>query len=959
MPSLSALLGVGAATLFSVASATKYAPADTYPGSSFFDHFNFVTVENNGGFVKYVDRNRAEDQNYIRYENGDAIFGVDSKSKLNSADGFDIGRESVRLEGKTEYNKGLFVLDLKHMPGGICGTWPAFWSLGREPWPVKGEIDIIEGVNQNSANSFVLHTDTKCKVNGLGQTGRQVLSDCAYDTSGPSGCNVLDTRTNSFGTGFNTNQGGHYVTEWQAEGIKIWFFPRGTAPKSLNTNEPDTSEFGTPAASFQGDCDIEKRFMDQRFIFTNNFCGEWAGNAYAASGCPMYAGMSEMASCKKYVAEHPELYKDAYWRVSSFKTYNKKTASSSSSSSSSVRPSTTSRVSSSSVRTSSSSVPSTSSSIQTSSSSVKSSSSSVQPSSSSVHVSSTLVSSSSSHVTSSSVHVSSSAVSSSSSHASSSSIHQPSSSDVHSSATPTPTPTLTSSSVHPSSTHADSSSTILSSSSSTYDVSSSIEHGSSSTVSVSASETPYEPVSSSSAAHASSSTVSSSASESPYEPVSTSSSTQEYSSGVSSSSATPHDTAPSSAFTPSASYSHDASSTIYTVSASETPYPHDSSSIPSSSSATDISGVYPSATPDASSSIPCSSGVSSSAYPDVTSSYPVDDKSSSSSIVYSTSVPIYSVYPEGEGYGHGSVSSKTPGASSTTSLYPISSSKTAEYNDYPVASSSVSVHENAYPTTTPVYPDYPELPSFTPLYSTYAAISSKTTTAYETTYVDVCPTGYTTITTKVTAIETPAPHPTTDAHYAPPGFEITTKYCAQGCGEGPKTVTVTVPCSKCQVPTPKPNKPADDKPYVPSQPDKPSAPVDSTTKITATKIITLTKIPVPESEYPATPSSAVPSVKHPASDADKGYGTDKPVVTTSKPVGGDEPVHPTPGNPVYPSAIGYPGSNVTLSYGTAASAHSKPSQTGYKAPEFTGAAGRMRVGGVVAGAAGLFAALMM
>jgi hypothetical protein len=59
MPSLSALLGVGAATLFSVASATKYAPVDTLPGSSFFDHFDFVTEEKTNGFVKYVNYHTA------------------------------------------------------------------------------------------------------------------------------------------------------------------------------------------------------------------------------------------------------------------------------------------------------------------------------------------------------------------------------------------------------------------------------------------------------------------------------------------------------------------------------------------------------------------------------------------------------------------------------------------------------------------------------------------------------------------------------------------------------------------------------------------------------------------------------------------------------------------------------------------------------------------------------------
>ncbi|KAJ4313860.1 hypothetical protein N0V94_006726 [Neodidymelliopsis sp. IMI 364377] len=331
MPSLSLLLGVGA-TLSSSVLANKYAVQDVYAGSSFFDAFNFVTEEKTNGFVNYVDRTRAESQGYISVEHGDAIFGVDYTSKLDSSAGKDTGRESVRLEGKKEYNKGLFVLDLKHMPGGICGTWPAFWSLGREPWPVKGEIDIIEGVNKNSANSMVLHTDTKCKTNGQGQTGVQNLYDCALDSSsGTTGCGVSDTSAKSYGTAFNANEGGYYVTEWQAEGIKVWFFPRGSAPASLTTGEPDTSEFGTPSANFQGDCDIEKRFMDQRFIFSNTFCGDWGGNVYANSGCPMYSGLSGMDSCKKYVAENPQVFKDAYWRVGSFKTYNKRTVSSSSS----------------------------------------------------------------------------------------------------------------------------------------------------------------------------------------------------------------------------------------------------------------------------------------------------------------------------------------------------------------------------------------------------------------------------------------------------------------------------------------------------------------------------------------------------------------------------------------------------------------------------------------------------
>jgi len=91
----------------------------------------------------------------------DNYLGVDYTTPITVAAR---GRGSVRIESTKTYNKGLFILDLKHMPGGICGTWPAFWSLGSGTWPQGGEIDIIEGVNLNTQNKMVLHTNTQCKV---------------------------------------------------------------------------------------------------------------------------------------------------------------------------------------------------------------------------------------------------------------------------------------------------------------------------------------------------------------------------------------------------------------------------------------------------------------------------------------------------------------------------------------------------------------------------------------------------------------------------------------------------------------------------------------------------------------------------------------------------------------------------------------------------------------------------
>ena len=45
-------------------------------------------------------------------------------------------RDSVRLEGKRRFNRGLFILDVRHMPAG-CGTWPAFWLVDELNWPVS------------------------------------------------------------------------------------------------------------------------------------------------------------------------------------------------------------------------------------------------------------------------------------------------------------------------------------------------------------------------------------------------------------------------------------------------------------------------------------------------------------------------------------------------------------------------------------------------------------------------------------------------------------------------------------------------------------------------------------------------------------------------------------------------------------------------------------------------------
>jgi hypothetical protein len=137
MPSSSLILSVGSLLLSSTALATKYQHQESYTGKNWLDAFKFETYDLNNGFVNYLNEADAKREGLYTVSGDDVLFGVDSTQTLDPIKG--PGRKSVRLEGRKNYNKGLFILDVKRMPG-VCGMWPAFWSLGQEPWPVKGEV---------------------------------------------------------------------------------------------------------------------------------------------------------------------------------------------------------------------------------------------------------------------------------------------------------------------------------------------------------------------------------------------------------------------------------------------------------------------------------------------------------------------------------------------------------------------------------------------------------------------------------------------------------------------------------------------------------------------------------------------------------------------------------------------------------------------------------------------------
>ncbi|KIW07452.1 uncharacterized protein PV09_01424 [Verruconis gallopava] len=296
-----------------------YVIQDAYTPSNFFDMFDFFTgPDPTQGFVKFVDQTTALSAGMISQDNTSVRFGVDFKTMNPEG-----GRSSIRLESKNTYNQGLIILDLAHMPGGICGTWPAFWTIGPE-WPSNGEIDILEGVNSQVADAMTLHTGPGCSINSSGNerfTGSVKTSNCDVQAPGQGanvGCGIVTNDTTTYGDGFNDIGGGVYATEWTADTISIYHFARANVPADISSGAPTPSSWGEPLAVFSG-CNFQEAVKNQTIIFDTTFCGQWAGQDSVWRADPVCS--QKAATCQEFVSNNPTDFANAYWEVNSLKIY--------------------------------------------------------------------------------------------------------------------------------------------------------------------------------------------------------------------------------------------------------------------------------------------------------------------------------------------------------------------------------------------------------------------------------------------------------------------------------------------------------------------------------------------------------------------------------------------------------------------------------------------------------------
>ncbi|THU77007.1 endo-beta-glucanase, partial [Dendrothele bispora CBS 962.96] len=312
---LISFLFLAAAFVFNGVLAATYSQSESISGQGFYNSFSFQAISDpTHGRVNYVSQSTAQSQNLTYASSDHFVLRADFK---NTLDPNGPGRNSVRLQSNQQYETAVMIFNIRHMPQG-CGTWPAVWTVGAN-WPNQGEIDILEGVNDQSPNQVTLHTSAGCTMPASrSETGATAGNNCDTAATNNAGCGVKVSGSQSYGPTFNNDGGGWYAMERTNSGIKVWFWSRngGNVPSQVSSGAGsiDTSTWGTPAAYFPStSCDIASKFGPHNIVINLTFCGDWAGAVYGSSGCP--------SSCVDYVNNNPGAFANAYFDFAWIKIY--------------------------------------------------------------------------------------------------------------------------------------------------------------------------------------------------------------------------------------------------------------------------------------------------------------------------------------------------------------------------------------------------------------------------------------------------------------------------------------------------------------------------------------------------------------------------------------------------------------------------------------------------------------
>ncbi|KAK7058180.1 glycoside hydrolase family 16 protein [Favolaschia claudopus] len=286
-----------------------YSRSENIVGQGFYNSFNFEAIgDPTNGRVQYVDKATAMSRNLTFASGNTFILRADSTSVTGAP-----GRPSVRIRTNNAYTTHVAVFDVAHMPQG-CG-----WETDEANWPRGGEVDILEGVNDQGSNQVTLHTTSGCTMPASRtQTGTSLQLDCNWAINGNTGCGVRVNTASSYGPSFNANGGGWFAIERTNTFINVWFWPRnaGNVPADVRSGgtSVNTGSWGTPTANFPNtSCNFPSFFDANNIIINLTFCGDWAGAVYGSSGCP--------STCNNFVDNNPSAFTNAYFQFNSINIY--------------------------------------------------------------------------------------------------------------------------------------------------------------------------------------------------------------------------------------------------------------------------------------------------------------------------------------------------------------------------------------------------------------------------------------------------------------------------------------------------------------------------------------------------------------------------------------------------------------------------------------------------------------
>ena len=332
LPTMKRMVVVILLTTVHVSSAENLTLSENLTGDTFWEAFVFFTdADPTHGFVDFVGKDEAMSSGLAGVNNQGQIFMNADSTNVSAS----TGRRSVRIASSKAYNKGLFVADLEHMPTG-CGTWPAFWMVG-DKWPSGGELDIIEGVDEQDAVVTTLHTSDGCDQSGEDPelfTGTwqygidREASNCFINAEGQwsnQGCGIGGA-VGTMGSQFNDAGGGIFAALWDPTGdqsISTWFFPAGAEPNDLKANAPEPSTWGLPYARFAltDDACPPSHFSNMKLVFDLTFCGDWDGATYPQNCADEIQANQWPTTCEDFVANYPEEFEGARWLVNSIRVF--------------------------------------------------------------------------------------------------------------------------------------------------------------------------------------------------------------------------------------------------------------------------------------------------------------------------------------------------------------------------------------------------------------------------------------------------------------------------------------------------------------------------------------------------------------------------------------------------------------------------------------------------------------